>query len=778
MKRAILYIILFLTAVLAQAQTSELDELNMPVLRRKLAASKEDTTKVKLQLAIGHLMLLKGAKGPKDVDSAIRFANEAQALSRLLNYHYGIINSMLLEVETLYDRGKYKQGVKLAERALSFSRQNNNSDGEARSYHLLSKQFSTNSPAELRTRIWYNDKAIAIFRKNKNIHSLADMLTVNADMLFQADRTTEALRFLFEALNLGKGVSLRTVEGIYWNIGRNSFRLGDYDNALKYSLLALQTAKKVRDTTTQVCVINLTIASSYIKKEDYHRSIPYSREVIRIAKKYNHEGFVREGAYQLASAYTHTKQIPKALAVLDEIKGRQGGFLKNIALKIEYINTLAYAKQFQQAKLYVDELEGLLPKIYPENIQQIMNVHNALAYYYTETGKVNKAYQHTELHAELAHKLNYAKGIQTAEYRYYQLVSITGDKKSALAHFQKEKAIKDSIDNVSKAYQISLLHIENAAMERNRHIELLTKDALIKDIKMKRAELIQRVTIGGIIVLLIVTGLIFSRYRLKQRNNAMLLSQKLEIDKQNDSLKHLVSYKNQLLGEKDLLLKEVNHRVKNNLQIVMNLLASKSVYLSSESAQQAILDSQSRVRSIALIHDQLYKTDNLTQINIFLYINELVDSFYDFLGSDISNIEILCEIDDFMIDVSQAIPIGIILNEMVTNAMKYAFPNQQKGTINIRVKKVDMFVEVEISDDGVGMPLNFSLSNVNTLGINLLEGLTAQLGGSVHFKNKNGLTISLRFPLKSTSQLEYSDLASELAGEQEKLERLGPYRST
>jgi len=768
MKRLILYIILFFSAIFTHAQSSRLDELPMPVLRRKLVASKEDTTKVKLQLAIGHLMLLKGLKGPKDVDSAIRFANEAQVLSRRLNYHFGIINSMLLRVETLYERGDAKAAVKLAENALLFCRQNNNSDGEARSYHMISKHYSTNSQSELRTRIWYNDKAIAIFRKNKNFHSLADMLTVNADMLFQADRTTEALRFLFEALNLGKGVSMRTVEGIYWNIGRNSFRLGDYDNALKYSLLARETARKVNDTTAQVCVINLNIASSYIKKQDYHRSIPYSKDVVSLAKKYNHEGLVREGAYQLASAYTRTNQIPKALAVLNEMKSRPGGFLKDIALKIEYINTLVYVKKLPEAKEYVSELESLLPKIYPENIQQIMNVHNALAYYYSETGKVNKAYKHTELHAHLAHKLNYAKGIQTAEYRYYQLVSLKGDKKSALAHFQKEKAIKDSIDNVSKAYQISLLHIENAAMDRNRHIEMLTKDALIKDIKMKRNELIQRVTISGIIVLLIVTGLIFSRYRLKQRSNAMLLSQKLEIDNQNNALKHLVSYKNQLLGEKDLLLKEVNHRVKNNLQIVMSLLASKSAYLSSESAQQAILDSQNRVRSIALIHDQLYKTDNVTQISVFLYINELVDSLYDFLDDDINNIEIFCEIEDFMLDVSQAIPIGIILNETVTNALKYAFPDNQNGKISIRVKKVDMFVEVIISDNGVGLPSNFNLSNVNTLGINLLKGLTPQLGGTFNIKNNNGLTIFLKFPLKSPSH-DYGTLADELADQEQPL---------
>ena len=431
MRRAFLHTILFLFVISAQAQTSELDELSMPVLRRKIAAAKEDTTKVKLQLALGHLMFSKSIKGQKDADSAIRFAAQADLLSRRLNFHFGIINSMLLNAEISYNKGDGEGGVKAAKNALAFSRQHNNSDGEARSYHMISKHLNTGSPAELRTRFCYNDKAIAIFRKNKNNHSLADMLTVNADLLFQAERTTEALRFLFEALNLGKGVSRRTIEGVYWNIGRTSFKLGDYENALKYTLLARETAKEVKDTTTQVCMINFLIASSYIKKQNYHRSMPYSKEVTSMAKRYNDEGFVRLGAYQLALAYSHTNQLPKALAILNEMKSRPGGFLKNIALNIEFINTLTYAKQFHQAKIYVSELERVLTKIYPENIQHIMNVHNVLAYYYSETGKVNKAYKHTELYADLAHKLNYSAGIQTAEYRYYQLVSLKGDKKSA-----------------------------------------------------------------------------------------------------------------------------------------------------------------------------------------------------------------------------------------------------------------------------------------------------------------------------------------------------------
>ncbi|GAA4331630.1 hypothetical protein GCM10023149_37560 [Mucilaginibacter gynuensis] len=755
MRNALLCIFLLYFAIPALAQTSSLDELPLPVLRQKLATSTDDTTKVQLQLALGHLVLLKPTKNNNDIDTAIRLAAQAGNLSRRLNYHFGIINAMLLSVETYYNRGDGETGVRIAESALAFAKKHHNSDGEARSYHLIAQHLTTSDPVLLQKRILYINKAITIFRQNKNVTWLSFLLTANADLLFQADRITEGLRCLFEALNLGKGVSRRTVEGIYWNIGRISFNLGDYNNSLKYNLLAIQTAREVNDTTLQACVINQFIASTYIKMHDYHRAIPYCKEAINMAKRYNDEGFIRSGAFALALVYTHTNQLPKALAILNEMKARPGGFLKELAVTLEFLNDLIYAKQFEQAAQYVQELEDLLPKIYPENVKELMNVYNSLASYYSETGKVKQAYRYTELYARIAHKLNYAAGIRTAEYRYYQLVSLNGDKKSAMVHFLKEKAIKDSIDNVSKTYQLSLLHVENETLEKNRHIDSLTRQAQINHSKLKRNKLIQQVTIGGCIMLLTITGLIYSRYRLKQRSNALLTRQKLEIDQKNIALQYLVIDKTQLLEdkdrlllEKDLLLKEVNHRVKNNLQIVMNLLQSQSVYMSNERAQQAILESQNRVRSIALIHDQLYKTEHSTQINLSSYIKELIYSLDGSLNKKINNITIACHIDDIALDVSQAIPVGIILNEIVTNALKYAFPNDQAGTITILVKQTGKFIEMQISDNGVGLPAGFSLASTKTLGITLLKGLTAQLKGTFTAENNNGLTITLKFPVE------------------------------
>ncbi|ACU61690.1 histidine kinase dimerization/phosphoacceptor domain -containing protein [Chitinophaga pinensis] len=748
MRNALLVIFLILFTNSSLAQTSNLDELPLSELRQKLAKSANDTTKVQVQLALGHLMLQKPTQDEKDIDSAVSFATQAAALSRRLDYHFGIINAMLLSAETYYNRGDRETGLTTAQNALTFSQMHSNSDGEGRSYHLIAQYYSISDPVSLQNRILYMSKAISVFRKNGNILWLSFLLMANADLLFNADRITEGLRLLFEALNLGKGVSRRTVEGIYWNIGRISYDLGDYSNSLKYNMLAIETAKEVNDTTLQVSLINHLIASTYIKLEDYNKAIPYAVDALRLAKRYNDRSFMDAGSSILALAYTRTGELSKALALLEEMKNRAVTNPEKLSVTVELLNNLVYAERFGDAEKYVQDVTSLLKAISSENVTERMNAYNSLAAYYSEIGQVKQAYRYTELYATMAHKLNYAAGIRTAEYRYYKLVSLQGDTKSAMKHFLKEKEIKDSIDNIAKNYQISLLHIENETLEKNRHIDSLTREALISDIKLKRNQLLHKVTIGGIVLLLIIIALIYSRYRLKQRSNALLLLQKSEIDQQNISLQHLVSDKNQLIGEKDLLLKEVNHRVKNNLQIVMSLLDTQSEYVKNEKAQEAILESQNRVHAIALIHDQLYKTDNTTEINLSLYIKKLVHSLNSSLNHSMNKVAITCEIDEITLDVSQVVPVGIILNETVTNALKYAFPDHQRGHINVLVKHVGAFIEIKISDDGVGLPKDFNPTTSNTLGITLLEGLIKQLEGTFSIENNHGLTIFLKFPFK------------------------------
>jgi len=745
-------LLLLLLVQSSYTQTSNLDELPLDVLRQRLAINKDDTIKVQLQLALGHLMLLKGIKGPKDIDSAIQFAAQAAALSERLNYDFGIINAMLLNTETLYSRNDLPGGLQVAQKALAYAEAHNNIDGQARSYYLISKYYPTSDAASIRNRILYSNKAIECFRKERNILWLSFMLTQNAQLLFQQERTTEGLRSLFEALNLGKEVSRRTVEGIYWNIGVISLRAGDYTNALKYNFLALKTAKEVNDTSIQFCVVNHLIASTYIKMQDYAAAIPYSLTVLELAKRYKETAYIRGESSSLATEYTHTNQLSKALAVLNEMKSNAVNDIDKLSVTVDFLTNLTYAKSFEQAGEYAQALKKMLPKIPQDNATEIMNAYTSLASYYTETGQLKQAYRYTTLHSSLAHKLNYITGIYTAENQYYKLVTLLGNFKSAYGHFLKEKEIKDSIDNIVKAYQISLLDIENEALEKNTHIDSLTIDAQIKDTKLKRHQLIQNVTIAGSVMLLIITALIYSRFRLKQRSNALLMEQKAEIDQKNNALQQLIKDKNELLEdkdefllEKDLLLKEVNHRVKNNLHIVMSLLQSQSGYMHDKSAQQAILESQNRVQSIALIHDQLFKTDKTTEIDLKAYITELVQSLDYSINRGNHKVKIDCIVDNLFLDVSQAVPVGIILNELVTNSLKHAFPENRTGAIVIMVKQTAHEVEMRVSDNGIGLPVDFNMTKTDSLGLTLIKGLTNQLKGTLQMDTRGGVTVTIKF---------------------------------
>lgn len=748
MKKSLLLILLLYIANSSLAQTSDFDELPLPVLRQKLSVCPNDTNKVKLQLALGHLMLLKATRGEKDIDSAINFSDQAGILSRQLSYQFGIINSALLKTETFYHRKQRDAGLKTARQALAYSNLHNNRDGEARSYHLIAQYYPTDDSVSLRNRIYYTNKAIAMFRKNRNNLWLSYLLTQNADMLFQAERATEGLKLLFEALNLRKGISRRTVEGIYWNIGRISLGIGDYKNALKYNLLALKTAKEVKDTSLQACFINNLIATTYIKMQDYERAIPYSIEVVRMARRYNAPSFINAGSSALAFEYTHTNQLSKALSILNDMNGNASGDPEKLSVGTDFLNSLIYAKQYVKAGQYAKEITALLPKIPARHVEEIMNAYNSLASYYLETDQLKKAYRYSELFAATAHKLSYIDGVTMAANRYYKVVALSKSPDSAIGHFLKDQEIRDSADNKVKAYQTFLLEMENQTLEKNRHIDLLTLDAQLKDVQLKRNQLIQKVTIGGSVMLLIITGLIYSRYRLKQRSNALLTMQKEEIDHKNHALQELIMDKNELLkdkdellSEKELLLKEVNHRVKNNLHSVLALLENQAALLQGE-AFEVINKSRHRIYAMSLIHEKLLETSELKSVDMSAYLPQLIVHIKESF-QEAGRIKFNIQIEALILDVPLALPLALIVNEAVTNALKYAFTDRETGEITISLTMFKGHIRLEIADNGIGMVKAGKSIKCDGIGIRLMRGLCEDIDAKIRFENINGTRITV-----------------------------------
>jgi len=200
------------------------------------------------------------------------------------------------------------------------------------------------------------------------------------------------------------------------------------------------------------------------------------------------------------------------------------------------------------------------------------------------------------------------------------------------------------------------------------------------------------------------------------------------------------------LGEKVILLKEVHHRVKNNLQIIISLLNLQSGYIKDESTLKAVQDGQNRVRSMALVHEKFYQADELTEIAFGEYMEKLCQYLYQSYGDKTDRVRVLIDACDVALDMDTAMPCGLLVNEIVSNSYKYGFPGQRSGEIRIRMWREDKTVTLDITDNGIGLPEGFSVESSESLGMQLIQALTSQLDGELSIGRENGTRFTVKFP--------------------------------
>jgi PAS domain S-box-containing protein len=208
--------------------------------------------------------------------------------------------------------------------------------------------------------------------------------------------------------------------------------------------------------------------------------------------------------------------------------------------------------------------------------------------------------------------------------------------------------------------------------------------------------------------------------------------------------------KDALLREKDILLAEIHHRVKNNLQVVDSLLGLQSVRITDPVALEMLRDSQNRIRSMALIHQTLYQSKDFAQINFTQLIDTLVPALTSAYGIDPERIDLSICMTAVGLPISSAVPCGLIVNELMSNALKHAFPNGRQGHIRLvltsEAKDEEEYVILSLADDGVGIPADVDLDNPTTLGLQLLPLLANQLHGTLRVERANPTRFTLRFP--------------------------------
>ena len=205
------------------------------------------------------------------------------------------------------------------------------------------------------------------------------------------------------------------------------------------------------------------------------------------------------------------------------------------------------------------------------------------------------------------------------------------------------------------------------------------------------------------------------------------------------------------LHEKEVLLKEIHHRVKNNLQIISSLLSLQAEAIADPALLRQFQGSQDRIRSMALVHETLYQAPDLAQLDMARYLHTLSTQLLHAYATDPPRLDVRLQVEPLWLDLEQAVPCGLIVNELLTNACKYAFPAGQAGVVHVQLqRRTAQQAMLVVRDTGVGFPADLAFPQTATLGLQLVGLLTEQLGGTITLERTHGTTFTLTFPVRTS----------------------------
>jgi two-component sensor histidine kinase len=740
--RIVVPIIFFAMAISARGQDISRQEADS--LLRSLSMTGADTTHINSLLKLALFEIHKPGEFKIDLDSAAEFINQAKQINTKLGSveMYGYIT--LIESHFEREKGQHEQAKASVEKAIQILLTGSNKLQLGSAYMELSDYYDYQDREQLPRKIQLVEQAVNNFQLSGDIERTAFSLRmlgeyyVHAADFGKSDKYDEVLDTALQKLNLSlalyQSIHYLKLQGVYVMLGEVYSYLANYGQALNNKLMALKAAENVHDTSMQLCQINNQIGITFGQLGEYEKSVEYFKNALQTAEKYKDSATIYLLATNISDLYIRLNRPADARSVLENVSKNYAQPMGDIQIRARtaaaYLMVYILLKQYQLANPYCDQLISIAnnDKISPIDLNDI---YVKIIRYYLYTNQYSSALIYLNKNSALTYKSGDPVRMANNHYWWFSLDTARHQFDAAISHLLIYHKIRDSMYNATKSRQALQFQVQFETGKKESQIRSLNERSKLEQANLKQANMVKNVTIGGILLALVIAGLFYRLYRQKRKAN-------LAITQKNVLLE-------QFLIEKEWLLREVHHRIKNNLHTVICLLESQAHYLEND-ALKAIESSQHRMYAMSLIHQKIYQSDDIEAIDMETYLPEFVEYLRDSFGRP-GHIRFQLATDPLRLGLSQAIPVALIINEAVTNAIKYAFPEGRQGMISIELHETGERVELSVTDNGVGIDPSLEAAELNSLGIKLMKGLSREIKGEISFRTDKGTQIIVIFDM-------------------------------
>ncbi len=520
-------------------------------------------------------------------------------------------------------------------------------------------------------------------------------------------------------------------------MGMHYYYKGSHRQAIAYYLEALPLFTAIRDTYF-IGMMNNNIGAAYEYRDEPQLSTSYYQKALESFTLLKDTLWMANVLNNIAIQFNISLRNHEALDYFS--RARQYYTFLGDSSMMAMINTnmaevYRYLGNYQEAIRLNEEYLKTYSRFH--TIDVVGNVHGSLARSYLSIGRLDEAMEHNRISTQIRKENNFLFRLPNNYETESMILEQKGNYKQALNAYKNFKAAQDSVLNKEKDERITELITEYEVKEKDQEINMLASQNELKTLRIEKSNR-QKLVFGlGALSLLIFALALYYLLRLKSKTNTDLAEKNALISK--------------ALAEKDILLREIHHRVKNNLQMISALLYLHGKSVDDSTAQEALMESQNRVQSMAMIHQNLYQNENLLGVSIQEYLDKLLSHLISSYNIEKNRITIHKKINIPQLDVDTVIPLALIINELISNALKYAFRDGRKGEITIFLEQDETGIKLEVSDDGIGLPEHFAVETSSNFGLKLINILSDRLGATWTTHSGKGTRMTLIIPHKKAA---------------------------